>query len=101
MISKQEFDEVIQFGNLDPEKLPPAEALDFLDKSGKTLKLLIEYIGKGAAIIFAKGSLPAMKWYNIKSLIMIYGLGKLFIELIVAYYNIWKKKENGDIQAKS
>lgn len=81
-----------------PELLAPKDAIDFMDKTGNSVKLLIEYIGKGAAILFVDGKILSVKWYSVASLIRLYRLGSLFVKMIEEFYNIWKKKENGNIQ---
>lgn len=101
MILKEDLEGVlldIEYKKL--ELLAPKDAIDFMDKTGNSVKLLIEYIGKGAAILFVDGKILSVKWYSIASLIRLYKLGSLFVKMIEEFYSIWKKKENGNIQTK-
>jgi hypothetical protein len=94
MILKQDFEEAVKCVEVDYEKLSPKEAIDFLDKSGETLKLAIDYFSKAAQILFVDGKILSSKWYSINGLIRIYKLGKLFIEMTEKFYLIWKKKND-------
>lgn len=75
-----------------PELLAPKDAIDFLDKTGLTVKMLIEYISKGATILFVDGKILSVKWYSIASIIRLYKLGSLFVQMIQDFYKIWKKE---------
>jgi len=93
MILKEDLEGVlldIEYKN--PELLTPKDAIDFLDKTGLSVKLLIEYIGKGAAILFVDGKILSVKWYSIASIIRLYKLGSLFVQMIQDFYKIWKKE---------
>lgn len=94
MILKQDFEEAIGSIDVDYEKMTPKEAIDFLDKSGDTLKLAMEYFSKAAAILFVGDKILSIKWYSVNGLIRIYKLGKLFIEMTEKFYLIWKKKKH-------
>ena len=64
--------------------------LEILDKTKKSFELLIQYVGKGAAILFVNGKLVSVKWYNIFGLIKLIDVGRLFVNLIQEVYKIWK-----------
>jgi len=64
--------------------------IEILDKTKLSFETLIQYIGKGAAILFVGGKLVSVKWYNIFGLIKLIEVGKLFLNLIQDIYKIWK-----------
>lgn len=93
MILKEDLEGVlleIEYKNV--ELLAPKDAIDFIDKTGNSVKLLIEYIGKGAAILFVDGKILSVKWYSITSIVRLYKLGSLFVLMIQDFYKIWKKE---------
>ncbi len=64
--------------------------LEVLDRSKKTINLLWDYVGKGAAILFVDGKLFSKKWYNLFGVLKLIQVGKLFVDLILDTYKIWK-----------
>ena len=94
MILKEDLENVLNYiDHKNPELLAPKEAVDFLDKTGLSVKLLIDYIGQGAAILFVNGKILSVKWYSIASIIRLYKLGSLFVLMIQDFYKIWKKND--------
>lgn len=67
--------------------------LDVLDKSKKTINILWDYVGKGAEILLVDGKLFTKKWYNLYGVLKLIKLGKLFFDLILDTYKIWKPKD--------
>lgn len=94
MITRFDFQQSINSSLINPELLSRKKADNFFENADKTLKIVIEYVAKGAEILFIDGKILSVKWYSITSIIRIIKLGKLFINLIQEFHNIWKKDQD-------